>query len=260
MGTHRDARARINGLVSIITGGTLNSSWPDPFLGSPPAQSSNSVEVFILKVLLFVATAVHLSTFNSAHAQVPVGPSDDIKQADHGFAVDGKYIYLVCIYGSQDSGEVQSKCKDIKDRLRAQYHPKKRIVQINNPSEERLKRYNENKDGNIAFVIVVTHSTPELDGDGWDVWDTDMDPSDIAECFDDEWVIWNGCYSKAVCEDADNLLPVQCEDKTLSVDDDTWWSVVECLFGSDGPITKDDVCDEVFGDSWRSDLTDDRDE
>lgn len=218
------------------------------------------MEVFILKVLFFVAAVVQLSTFNSAHAQEPVGPSDDLVQADQGLAVEGKYIYLVCIYGPRDSGEVQSKCKDIKDRLRAEYHPEKRIIQVNNPSEERLKRINENMDGKIAFVIIVTHSTRELDGNGWDVWDTDMDPSDFAECFDNEWVIWNGCYSKAVCEDADNLLPVQCEDDTLSVDDDTWWSVVECLFGRDGPITKDEVCEDVFGDAWRSELTDEADD
>ena len=208
----------------------------------------------MLKALLFTVLLLTAGASNPVNAQGFSGPNDT---ADTGFDADGKYIFLVCIYGQRDNKKVPTKCKEVKDRLREKYHPKKTIIQINNPSEERLKRLNENRDGNIAMVIVVTHSTPDVVEGGWDVWDTDMDPSDVAECFEDEWVIWNGCYSKAICEEADNILPVQCEAATLPVSDNTWWDVVECLFGTEGPITKEEVCEEVFGENWRNDMRQD---
>ena len=215
---------------------------------------------FVFKVLFFAVMCLHFGVGQAVHAQGFTAPNDAVEHSLESRKVDGKYIYLVCIYGSRDGGEVRSKCTKVRARLRAQYHPKMKIIQVHNPSEERLKRINQNLDGNIAFVIVVTHSTRDETGTTWDVWDTDMDPSDLGECFDGEWVIWNGCYSKAICEEADNLVPVQCEDAPLSVDDDTWWDVVECLLGSEGPITREGVCEQVFGENWRQDIRDDTDE
>jgi len=214
----------------------------------------------MLKTLFFATLLLTTGFSGPAYAQGFGSPDESEDASEKGLDANGKYIYLICIYGKRDSGEVPTKCKEVKARLRAKYHPKKTIIRIDNPSEERLKRLNENRDGNIAMIIVVTYSTPEEDALGWDVWDTDMEPSDIGECFEDEWVIWNGCYSKAICEEADNLLPVQCDEDFLPVNDNTWWDVVECLFGSEGPITREEVCEEVFGEDWRDDMRDDSDD
>jgi len=214
----------------------------------------------MLKALFFAAVLLATGFSGPAYAQGFGSPDESEDASEKGLDAKGKFIFLICIYGKRDHGEVPTKCKEVKAKLRAKYHPKKTIIQINNPSEERLKKLNENRDGNIAMVIVVTHSTPEEDALGWDVWDTDMKPSDIGECFEDEWVIWNGCYSQAICEEADNLLPVQCDEDFLPVNDNTWWDVVECLFGSEGPITREEVCEEVFGEDWRDDMQDDSDD
>jgi hypothetical protein len=173
------------------------------------------------------------------------------------FDVDGRYIYLVCIYGPRDSGLVPRKCADIKAKLRTDYRHK-RVIRIDNPSEERLERIKEHQKDNIAFIIVVTHSTPGPTDEDWDVWDTEIDPVDFAECFHDEFIIWNGCYSRAICEQGDNILPVQCDEDFLPVGDDTWRKIARCLFGTDEAVTQEDVCEEVFGEDWKNREDDDK--
>lgn len=183
-----------------------------------------------------------------------VGIGEDTAAPDDAaledYDTDGKVIYLLCITGPRDSGDtVDKKCGDVKIKLRRDY-PRHRIVRLDNPTEERMERIKEYKQDDIAIVIIVTHSTPGPTDEDWDVWDTELDPIDFAECFYDEFIIWNGCYSRALCHQADNILPVQCDEDFLPVADDTWREIAECLFETEGPVTRDEVCREVFGEDW----------
>ena len=217
---------------------------------------------------LFFATAVQTAHAQDFLEEDPYGESDDRTFIDSNgpetptaeraeadieeFDTDGRYIYLICIYGQRDKNRaVRNKCPEVKAQLRSDY-PRKRIIQINNPTEERLERIKEHQKDNIALVIIVTHSTPGPTDEDWDVWDTDLDPIDFAECFYDEFIIWNGCYSRDICEQADNILPVQCDEDFLPYEDDTWREVAACLFGTSEAVTQDDVCEEIFGDDWRN--------
>ena len=197
----------------------------------------------------------------------PPGPGeepdeDELEEADEEeleeFRVDGRRVYLICIYGPRDKGAVRRKCAQIEAEL-DQAYGSRWVTRLNNPSEERLKRIHERVGDDIGAVIVVTHSTPDPDDDsGFDVWDCDLDPSDFADIFDDQWVIWNGCFSRSICELADNILPTQCEDGVLLEGDDTWRDVFRCLDqAGNNPHDRDDICREVFGEDW---LDEDEDE
>ena len=165
------------------------------------------------------------------------------------FTVDGTDVVLVCLWGDRDDGAVPRKCAQMERDLRRKY-PRSRIIRINNPSEQELENwYRRMKDG-VGVVIVVTHSTPGPD-DEWDVWNCEMQPVDIADIFEDEWVIWNGCHTREVCEDADNLLPVKPVPGCVSSNDNTWRRIIGCLAKNAGkPMNRDQVCEEVFGGRW----------
>ncbi|MAY81576.1 MAG: hypothetical protein CL930_12430 [Deltaproteobacteria bacterium] len=183
-------------------------------------------------------------------ADVPPGETED--EALDEFDTDGRYIYLICIFGPRDDRRVvRNKCPEVKAKLRKDY-PRKRIIRIDNPPEERLQRIKAHQEDNIAMVIIVTHSTPGPSDEDWDVWDTELDPIDFAECFPDEFIIWNGCHSRHICEQADNILPTQCDEDFLPYENDTWREIARCLFGTDEAVSREDVCEEVFGDDWRN--------
>lgn len=164
--------------------------------------------------------------------------------------IEGSNIYIICLYGNRDTNNlVPRKCHQMKRNLEAMY-PNSRIVRVDNPSEEQLENIERRVGDDIALLIVVTHSTPGPD-DTWDVWDCPMQPEDIAEIFEDDWVIWNGCYSFDICEEADNILPVMPETGCVDASDDTWREIVRCLERTQGrPMDRNDVCELVFGEDW----------
>ena len=173
-------------------------------------------------------------------------------RADTKITTSGRYIYLLCIYGDRDTGgKVIKKCNHMEITLKAAYGVSPwsmRVIRVNNPTEEQLENINKGKGKDIAFVVVCTHSTPGDTEGEWDVWNCTMQPEDIADAFEDEWVIWNGCYSKPICEEAVNLLPVQSKEACLDVRDESWRRVVYCLEQSYGrPMSQEEVCNWVFG-------------
>ena len=187
-------------------------------------------------------------------AQDPQADDEDAGAVDEEldeYRVEGRRVYLICIYGPRDDGAVPRKCAQMEAELNRAYGARW-VTRLNNPTEEQLERIHERVGQDIAVVIVVTHSTPDDEEDsGFDVWDCDLDPDDFADIFDDQWVIWNGCYSRSICELADNILPTQCEDGVLSESDDTWRDVVRCLEqAGDDPYDRDDICREVFRRDW----------
>ena len=167
---------------------------------------------------------------------------------------DGRRVYLICIFGEQDHGIVTRKCRQMEDELERAYGARW-VTRLNNPSEEQLQRIHDRVGHDIAAVIVVTHSTPDPDEDsGYDVWDCPLGPDDFADIFEDEWVIWNGCYSRGICELADNILPTQCEDGVLSSADDTWREILRCLQRTGGdPYNQDEICEMIWGERWDED-------
>jgi hypothetical protein len=159
-------------------------------------------------------------------------------------------VYIICIYGDRDDGSVPRKCAHMKRELQRMY-PKSKVVRVNNPSKKKMEDLQRRVGKDIGVIIVVTHSTPDGSDDSWDVWDCPLQPEDIADIFDDKWVIWNGCYSADICREADNILPVQCESEALPEKDDTWRQFVRCLERTAGTSQdRDKVCKQVFGDDW----------
>lgn len=179
--------------------------------------------------------------------------SEDVPESDDvldEYVVSAPDIYFICIYGDRDDGSVPRKCADMKRKLQRMY-PGSKVVRVNNPSQKKMEDLQRRAGKDIGVIIVVTHSTPDDPDEGWDVWDSPLQPEDIADIFDDKWVIWNGCYSADICREADNILPVQCESGLLPKADDTWIQVMRCLERTKGiPQDRDDVCRQVFGDDW----------
>ena len=170
------------------------------------------------------------------------------------YRADGRRVYLICIYGPRDDGTVRRKCAQIEAELNRAYGARW-VTRLNNPSEDRLQRIHDRLGHDIGAVIVVTHSTPDpADDSGYDVWDCELDPSDFADIFDEQWVIWNGCFSRGICELNDNILPTQCVDGVLREGDDTWREAVRCLEQTgEAPHDRAAICRRVFGDDWRED-------
>ena len=191
---------------------------------------------------------------DEAEEEGQAGEEDNEEDELEEFTVDGRRVYLVCIYGPRDHGIVTRKCAQVEAELDRAYGARW-VTRLNNPSTERLQRIQARVGHDIGAVIVVTHSTPDpTDDSGYHVWDCDMDPDDFAEIFEDQWVIWNGCYSRSICELADNILPTQCEDGVLSSDDDTWRDIMRCLETvGDDSHDRDAICRRVFGDDWVED-------
>ena len=167
------------------------------------------------------------------------------------YRADGRRVYLVCIYGERDHGIVPRKCRD-KERQHDRAYGARWVTRLYNPTEARLEAIQRRVGHDIAAVIIVTHSTPDSDEDsGYDVWDCPLGPDEIADIFDEEWVIWNGCFSRGICELADNILPTQCEDGILDSSDDTWREIMRCLERNRrDPRNRDEICEEVFGEGW----------
>jgi hypothetical protein len=166
------------------------------------------------------------------------------------YVVTAADVYLICIYGPRDDGSVPRKCTYMQKNLKRMY-PRSNVVRFNNPSQATMEDLQRRVGKDIGVIIVVTHSTPLGPDKGWDVWDCPLQPEDIADIFDDKWVIWNGCYSADICKEADNILPVQCESDVLPERDDTWRKVVRCLERTAGSgQDRDEVCDQVFGNDW----------
>lgn len=181
---------------------------------------------------------------------------DDPREADaedvlEEYRADGRRVYLICIFGPRDHGEVIRKCRQMERELDRIYGSRW-VVRLNNPDEAKMKRIHDRIGHDIAAVIVVTHSTPDPEEEsGYDVWDCPLGPDEIADIFEDEWVIWNGCFSRGICELADNILPTQCEDGVLSERDDTWREIIRCLRQDPRePRNRDEICEAVFGDGW----------
>ena len=218
-------------------------------------------------VLLLSSTALGWDDFEE-ESPAPTEPSEaedgegdgEAMEADEAaaeeeeleeFSVDGRRVYLICIFGPRDHGVVTRKCAQVEDELNRAYGSRW-VTRLNNPSERQLQRIQARVGHDIGAVIVVTHSTPDpSDDSGYDVWDCEMDPDDFADIFEDQWVIWNGCYSRSICELADNILPTQCEDGVLSSGDDTWRDIMRCLeeVGEEAQ-DRDAICRRVFGEDW----------
>jgi len=185
-------------------------------------------------------------------------PEDMLEESDpesedmlEEYRADGRRVYLICIYGPRDHGEVNRKCRQMERELDRVYGARW-VVRLNNPSEAQMERIHARIGRDIAAVIVVTHSTPDPEEEsGYDVWDCPLGPDEIADIFEDEWVIWNGCFSRGICELADNILPTQCEDGILSVNDNTWREIIRCLRRDpNAPRDRNEICEAVFGDDW----------
>ena len=170
------------------------------------------------------------------------------------YRADGRRIYLLCIYGEQDHGIVTRKCRQMEQELNRAYGTRW-VTRLNNPSEVQLQRIHDRVGHDIAAVLVVTHSTPDPEYDsGYDVWDCPLEPDDFADIFEEEWVIWNGCFSRGICELADNILPTQCEDGVLSSTDDTWREILRCLERTAGaPHDRNEICEMIWRDDWDED-------
>ncbi|MEC7240129.1 MAG: hypothetical protein VXW32_02725 [Myxococcota bacterium] len=177
-------------------------------------------------------------------------PGEDLED----YRADGRRIYLICIFGAQDHGIVTRKCRQMEQELERAYGTQW-VTRLNNPSETQLQRIHDRVGHDIAAVVVVTHSTPDSEQDsGYDVWDCPLEPDDFADIFDEEWVIWNGCFSRGICELADNILPTQCEDGVLSSTDDTWREILRCLERTGGaPHDRNEICEMIWQDDWDED-------
>ena len=91
------------------------------------------------------------------------------------YAPMGRRVYLICIYGPRDKGEVTRKCRRVEKELNKAYGSRW-VTRLNNPTEERLRRIQDRIGRDIAVVMVVTHSTPDATSDsGYDVWDCEME-------------------------------------------------------------------------------------
>ena len=183
--------------------------------------------------------------------------SEDQETSDEDleeYRADGRRVYLICIFGERDHGIVTRKCAQMENELDRAYGARW-VTRLNNPTEEQLQRIHDRVGHDIAAVIVVTHSTPDPDEDsGYDVWDCPLGPDDFADIFDEEWVIWNGCYSRGICELADNILPTQCEDGVLSSNDDTWREIMRCLERTGGdPHDRNEICEMIWRNDWDED-------
>jgi hypothetical protein len=179
---------------------------------------------------------------------------DDVSEAEdvlEEYRADGRRIYLICLFGDSDHGIVTTKCRKMENELDRTYGARW-VTRLNNPSEAQMQRIHDRVGHDIGAVIVVTHSTPDpSEESGYDVWDCPLGPDEIADIFEDEWVIWNGCFSVGICELADNILPTQCEDGILSSEDDTWREVLRCLARNPRePRNRDEICEEIFGEDW----------
>lgn len=176
------------------------------------------------------------------------------EEALEDYRADGRRVYLLCLFGERDHGIVTRKCRQMEAELNRAYGSRW-VTRLNNPSESQLQRIHDRVGHDIAAVIVVTHSTPDSDEDsGYDVWDCPLGPDDFADIFEEEWVIWNGCFSRGICELADNILPTQCEDGVLSSEDDTWREIIRCLERTRGaPHDRNEICEMVWRDDWDED-------
>jgi hypothetical protein len=179
---------------------------------------------------------------------------DEVSDAEdvlEEYRADGRRVYLICLFGDSDHGIVTTKCAKMERELDRTYGARW-VTRLNNPSEAQMQRIHDRVGRDIGAVIVVTHSTPDPDEEsGYDVWDCPLGPDEIADIFEDEWVIWNGCFSVGICELADNILPTQCEDGILDSGDDTWRDILRCLSRNPRePRDRDEICEEVFGDGW----------
>ena len=183
---------------------------------------------------------------------------DDAEATDENdldeYRADGRRIYLICLFGERDHGIVTRKCRQMETELNQAYGSRW-VTRLNNPSEAQLQRIHNRVGHDISAVIVVTHSTPDSDADsGYDVWDCPLEPDDFANIFDEEWVIWNGCFSRGICELADNILPTQCEDGVLSSEDNTWREILRCLERTGGrPYDRNEICETIWRDDWDED-------
>ena len=121
------------------------------------------------------------------------------------------------------------------------------------PAEQPASSWRRHRRG----IVVNTHPRAQEHTDltsGTAPW-----AEDIADIFDEEWVIWNGCFSRSLCELADNLLPTQCKDGVIRASDDTWREIMRCLENTGGrPHSRDEICEIVFGEDWESDNEGDR--
>ena len=178
----------------------------------------------------------------------------DAEEILEEYRVDGRRVYLICLFGERDHGIVTTKCRQMERELDRAYGARW-VTRLNNPSEAQMQRIQDRVGHDIAAIIVVTHSTPDSDEEsGYDVWDCPLGPDEIADIFDEEWVIWNGCFSRGICELADNILPTQCEDGILSSEDDTWREIMRCLERNQGGShDRNDICEQLWGDDWDED-------
>ncbi len=228
-------------------------------------QKSLQCLLVVIGALLFAAPAMAWDpfddprTWDSNEDEADTGDAwfeddsdEEVKEAElDEYVVKGTDVYIICIYGDRDNGSVPQKCTYMEGKLRRMY-PRSKVVREDNPSQQRMEELQRRVGKDIGVVIVVTHSTSHGPGQGWDVWDCPLQPEDIADIFDDKWVIWNGCYSADICREADNILPVQCESEGLPTGDNTWRRMVRCLERTAGTSqNRDDICEEVFGRRWK---------
>jgi len=166
----------------------------------------------------------------------------------------GQNVLVICIYGPRDDGIVPPKCVEVMQDCARRYGARF-CVRLDNPPERNLERIARRYGRNLGAVIVVTHSTPSAEEEcGYDVWDCPMSPSDIADIFDGVWVIWNGCFSRGICELDDNILPTQPENTVLPSTNKNYQDILDCLHRHHGePQTRDEVCEEVFGEAYSLD-------
>ena len=124
----------------------------------------------------------------------------------------GGHVYIVCFYGENDHDDlVRSECNR-KYRACVARYGSRYCHKVVNPTQNDLDRIR-----NEGVVIIVTHSTPDPEVEcetGVDIWDSPLDPTDVAACTDGP-VVWFGCYGAQVADECPNVIPLQDEPTIL---------------------------------------------
>ncbi len=127
--------------------------------------------------------------------------------------IKGKHVYIVCFYGPSDhDGVAKKECARMTAECGKRYGAKF-CHQVNNPTQERLTKLKDE-----GLVVVVTHSTPDPSEEcGYDVWDSDLTPSQIAACFIDTPVVWFGCFGQGISDgkNCQNIIPLDPVNQVL---------------------------------------------
>ncbi len=163
------------------------------------------ISIFIIATFhfMFLTSCLPPEGSSVSHNGDPIEfSSDQVIQAE------GNNVYIACFFGENDHDQVvESDCRAKLEACKSTYGSKY-CHRLDNPTQDRLSRMR-----NEGLLVVVTHSTPELDPSqagpsGVGVWDSSLTPSQIAGSTTAP-VIWHGCYGAGIGETCPNVIPLQ---------------------------------------------------